>query len=370
MAFCPVAFGQKLSFGVVGGTNLTDDFRTLRYPFMYLGNTYTNLTYSDSRSFIFGPMLEIGLPNQWSIEVDALRRALKYTFVTDFPGSAVGAPTGPFHVSAPTWQFPVLLKYRFPMGKVQPFIAAGPSFRSHSDSNGARLSHRGITGGAGVEVSAGRLHVAPSVRYTRWASDDHSFQPTIQNQVELLIGLRYATNEHERRAFGNKAWFGVVAGVPLTHDFPRVSNDIPEYTGVSTRFADFRSVAGLLAEIGITDKLSLEVNGLYRRLHLDTGPDVVVTWEIPVLAKYKFSYSKVKPFVELGPSFRPTGNLNAYPSHYGISSGAGFEVDGGRVRFTPTLRYTRWAADNRPFGSPQQPFTKLDQVEFLVGISF
>jgi hypothetical protein len=123
-------------------------------------------------------------------------------------------------------------------------------------------------------------------------------------------------------------------------------------------------------EIGISDKLSLEVNGLYRRLHLRTGPDVVVTWEIPVLAKYKFNYSAVKPFVELGPSFRPTGNLNAYPSHYGISSGAGVEAYMRRLRFTPTVRYTRWAADNRPFGSPEQPFTKLDQVEVLVGISF
>jgi hypothetical protein len=123
-------------------------------------------------------------------------------------------------------------------------------------------------------------------------------------------------------------WFGVVAGVPLTHDFPRVLPDVPEYTGASIRFADFRSVAGLLVDIGVRDKLSLEVNGLCRRLHLRTGPDVVVTWEIPVLAKYKFNYSAVKPFVEVGPSFRPTGNLNAYR------------------------------------------FTKLDQVELLVGISF
>jgi hypothetical protein len=36
---CPVASGQKLSFGVVGGVNLTDDLRTLREPFAYLGNT-------------------------------------------------------------------------------------------------------------------------------------------------------------------------------------------------------------------------------------------------------------------------------------------------------------------------------------------
>ena len=165
-------------------------------------------------------------------------------------------------------------------------------------------------------------------------------------------------------------WFGVVAGVPLTHDFPPASPDIPEYTGEVTRFANFRSVAGLLAEIGFTGKLSLEVNGLYRRLHFNSGSEVVVTWEIPVLAKYKFNISAVKPFVELGPSFRPTGNLNySDPSHHGITSGAGVEVYAGRLRFTPTLRYTRWAADNRALVASQQ-LTKLDQVELLVGVSF
>ena len=97
------AWGQRLSFGVVGGTNLTDGYRTVRDSFTYLGNTYTNLTYSDSRSLIVGPMLELGLPNQWSIEVDALHRTLKNKHVTDFPGLGVSAPNTPFHASAPTW---------------------------------------------------------------------------------------------------------------------------------------------------------------------------------------------------------------------------------------------------------------------------
>ena len=91
---CPLALGQQISFGVVGGTNLTNDFRTLREPFAYLGSTYTNLSYSDSHCVIAGPMLEIGLAKQWSIEVNALRRPLSYTAVTDFPG-APGNPSSP-----------------------------------------------------------------------------------------------------------------------------------------------------------------------------------------------------------------------------------------------------------------------------------
>jgi len=356
---------QKLSFGIVGGTNLTDDFRTLRDPFTYLGNNYTYLSYSDSRSFIAGPTLEIGLPKWGSLEVNAVHRTLKYADMTDSPGTSA-----PFHASVPTWQFPLLLKYRFPISRARPFVEAGPSLRTYSNPSGSRPSHYGITGGAGVEVSAGSFHIGPSLRYTRWGSDDRPFRPTIRNQVELLVGVRYATDAGTRKLFGEKFWLGVVAGVPLTSDFPPASVDVLAYTGESTRFVNFRFVAGIMAEMGITDKLSLEANGLYRRLHFSTGPEVVVTWELPVLAKYKFSSSAFKPFVELGPSFRPTGNLNnSDPSHYGVTGGAGVEAYMRKLRVAPTVRYTRWAADNRVRVSPQQ-FTTLNQLELLVGVSF
>ena len=368
---CPVALGQKLSFGVVGGVNLTDDLRTLREPFAYLGNTYTDLTTSDSRSMIFGAMLEVGLPRRWSLEVDALHRTLKSTKTTDFPGSGAGPSFAPYHTSMPTWQFPLLLKYRFPAAsKVRPFVAAGPSFRTYGTPNGTRPAHYGITGGAGVDLSVGGFRIAPTLRYTSWAADGFSFRPTIRNQVELLVGLGCGTDAGKRRLFGERLWFGVVAGVPLTNDFHPDSADTPRYTGGSTRIFNFRSAAGLMVEAGVTDKVSLEVNGLYRRLHFPTGSEVVVTWEIPVLAKYKFSGSTVKPFVELGPSFRPTGNLNdVAPSHYGIAGGAGVEGRVGGVRFTPSVRYTRWAPDYRPLLT-SQTLTKRDQLELLVGVSF
>src|SRR5205814_5825386 len=41
------------------------------------------------------------------------------------------------------------------------------------------------------------------------------------------------------------------------------------------------------------------------------SPATVVTWEFPVLAKYRFALRGVKPFLEAGPSFRTTGNLNS-----------------------------------------------------------
>lgn len=54
----PVAFGQRLSFGAVGGTSITRDFRTLRYTFP---GEYSETTESGSRSLIIGPMAELGL---------------------------------------------------------------------------------------------------------------------------------------------------------------------------------------------------------------------------------------------------------------------------------------------------------------------
>ena len=44
-----------------------------------------------------------------------------------------------------------------------------------------------------------------------------------------------------------------------------------------------------------------------------------LTWEFPVMSKYKFGNRRVKPFVEAGPSFRlPPGNS----SLFGVAKGA------------------------------------------------
>jgi hypothetical protein len=363
------AFGQRLSFGVAGGTGLSRDFRTQRYTFPWEGASYTEVSESRTRSLVIGPMAELGLTGNWSVEVNALHRALRYSVRSDFPGTVCGVNTF-CGGDLPTWQFPVLVKYRIPLRPVKPFATLGPSFRTHGTPLGAQPSSFGITAGLGVELNAGPFYFAPTVRYTRWGADNLPFRPTVRDQVEVLGGIGYRTDSGTRRPFGRKVWLGLVAGVPVTNDFPPESTDTPEYTGVPRRTADFRSVAGLLAEVEVTSNLSLELNGLYRRLHFETGPEVVVTWQIPVLAKYNFGRRPLRPFVEAGPSFRLTGNLNnADPGHYGITGGAGAEARFRRLRVTPALRYTRWTADQRAFVSPQA-FTKRNQVELLAGISF
>lgn len=348
---------------------MTKDFRTLRYTFPLEGASYTEVSESGPRSVVIGPMVELALSGNWSVEVNALHRKLKYEVRSEVPGNFCGVNTF-CGGDVSTWQFPVLVKYRFPFQRFKPFAAVGPSFRTHNRPLGSRPSSFGITTGAGIELGAGALYFAPTVRYTRWGVDGLPFRPTIRNQVEVLGGIGYRTNAAARQPFGRKVWLGLIAGVPITNDFHQPSPDSPPYTGAAMRFADFRSTAGLLGEVELTNRLSLEVNALYRRLHFETGPEVVVTWQIPVLAKYGFGDGRVRPFVEVGPSFRLTGNLNnADPGHYGITAGTGAEARWRRLRFSPTLRYTRWTEDKWANVDPQA-FTRRDQVELLVGFSF
>lgn len=363
------AFGQRLSFGVVGGTSLTGDFRTLRNNWSFQGSSYTDISESGPRRLIIGPMIELGLRSGWSVEVNALHRTLGYTVRTDFPGRICGVDTF-CGADMSTWQFPVLAKYRISVRRVNPFVTLGPSFRTYSSPAGTRPSAYGITGGAGVEWNAGRFFFAPTVRYTRWRGEEAPFRPTIRNQVEILGGIGYRTDAAARTPFGRKIWLGLMVGTPLTNDFPLESPDAPAYTGEVRRAADFRSVAGLMAEVEIGRGASIEVNGLYRRLHFESGPEVVVTWQIPVLLKQTFGGGPLRPFVQGGPSFRLAGNLNnTDPARYGVTAGVGLEGRWRRLRLTPSLRYTRWAEDNRAFIVPQA-LTKRDQIELLAGFSF
>lgn len=157
--------------------------------------------------------------------------------------------------------------------------------------------------------------------------------------------------------------FGVEVGVPLTSDFqPDTLPSLP-YAGEVTRKLDFPFLTGIVVAIPAGEHLSVEVDGLYRRLRYPDDPSVVVTWEMPVLAKYRIASKVPGLFVEGGPSFRFTGNLNASnPSHYGVSVGVGAGFNVAWLRIEPAIRYTHWAADGRPPAFPPT-LTRVNQVE-------
>lgn len=211
--------------------------------------------------------------------------------------------------------------------------------------------------------------VTASDRYSPFGSDGFPVTLTRGDQDEAPVGRATAARTDAQQTLWSRLWVGVAAGVPLTNDFPPLPPDSLPYTGQVRRQLNFRFLAGPMVEVTLTRDWSVEADGLYRRLFFRDTPDIVVTWEIPVLAKYTFSYRKLTPFVEAGPSFRLAGNLNyTNPSHYGVTVGAGIETHLWRVRITPALRYARWAPDIRS-GIPPPVFTKLDQVELLVGFS-
>lgn len=196
-----VCFGQELAVGVIGGAMATDDL------------TGAGAT-SVSKRYAVGPALEIGLPLQLEIEVDALYRREGYQASFDGQLSSVFADE-----RANSWEFPIVLKYRFQSPVARPFVEAGyaprvihgsissngfddlpPSglqyYASRAGTNWP-ISH-GIVVGGGVQIAIGRLHLSPELRYTRWSNnaisgyydDGPSWQST-QNQVDVLLGVSW-----------------------------------------------------------------------------------------------------------------------------------------------------------------------------------
>jgi hypothetical protein len=151
------AYGQRISVGVVGGTNITGNYAGRAYssPADEFNPAYRVRYTTGSRSLILSAMLEGHLSDQLSIEANVLHRPMKQTIhheATYPDGSVVlgDQEWTPLRV----WEFPILLKYTLPesrwTGPVRPFFAAGPSFRTQEDATATEPSQIGFSAGAGV----------------------------------------------------------------------------------------------------------------------------------------------------------------------------------------------------------------------------
>jgi hypothetical protein len=189
--------------------------------------------------------------------------------------------------------------------------------------------------------------------------------------VELLGSVSYGTEVGSRSLAGRKIWLGLVAGTSVTDEFHVAMSDPPQVE--SRPYA-----AGLSVEVTLKERLSVEVDGLYRPLHAvieysnSDGyafPFTVLTWQLPVLGKHRLAASNFAPFVEGGPSLRLSGNTNGYaPSRYGATVGCGVGTTARKVKLAPAVRYTRWAKDPYGYGTPQSDYsrTAANEVEILV----
>jgi hypothetical protein len=192
----------RISFGLKGGLPFTgafvqDEFGKVNYPPVRCGDfgstectiTGTVQTFSASRNYLLGPMVEVHLPLGLSIEGDALYHPL-----------SLAVPADPAILQLPSitsfnfWEFPIVGKYKFRSPFARPYLEAGPSFRTASSVYSRYLASAGVTAGLGVEASAWRVHIAPEVRFIHWgrdASDAGLFYASKRNQAEFLVGLSY-----------------------------------------------------------------------------------------------------------------------------------------------------------------------------------
>ena len=191
------AFGQRLALGVKGGVRATDDF---------LSGSAT----SESKRYVVGPMVEVLLPYRLGVEVNALYRRFGYrTGRSDIFGSFAERHRGN------SWEFPMLLKYRFAgrlyasggyaprtingSGRtdiVELDFAGNPrlsTFRSDFDY----VSHGAVVG-AGIELGSERVRFSPEFRYTRWKDKAIDIQgsrgfmvQSNQNQMDVLLSITW-----------------------------------------------------------------------------------------------------------------------------------------------------------------------------------
>src|SRR5690348_3796874 len=91
---------QHLSVGIKGGVPLTDAFSDQTAH----GVDTLVHTFSDSKNFVIGPAVELGLPFGFAVEADALYRPLNLTIdSTVFPKSVIRSAT-----DITSWEFPIL----------------------------------------------------------------------------------------------------------------------------------------------------------------------------------------------------------------------------------------------------------------------
>lgn len=195
--------------------------------------------------------------------------------------------------------------------------------------------------------------------------------------AKLIIGALSVSCAAVAQPFG----VGIVAGVPFTGGLASATQN--EVDLIQRTYSDSNLyVIGAMVELRLPFGLGLEADGLYHPINFSETIQVVPagaghysenysSWVFPILAKYRFSFPVVKPFVEAGPSFRTVGSGLSWLSGKGFALGGGVELKVLKLRIAPELRYTHWGSDNVPppdvgsFAPSQQ-----NQGEFLVGFSF
>ncbi|MBZ5576108.1 MAG: PorT family protein [Acidobacteriia bacterium] len=197
-------------------------------------------------------------------------------------------------------------------------------------------------------------------------------------------------------AFAQPFTAGIKLGAPLDDFLNTIQDPTINYHSVTNRY-----LVGPTVELRLPFGLGVEVDALYRHYNFQGAGNIspagttltthgsTGAWEFPLLAKYRFPFPVVRPFVDAGVAWDtlqgfkqvvtvvsgvpvlPPANLNqpAHNTTTGFVTGAGLDVHAPYVHLSPEIRYTRWGAQH--FFSPNGGFSSnQNQVEVLLGITF
>ena len=183
---------------------------------------YSGYTVSTQR-YIVGGVAELRLPLGFGVEFDALYRHLHYdgsiAYTVPFTGLVYALPT---RTTGNNWEFPLLLKYRFHVPVVRPYLDAGAAWdtlaglkqtimggpinpggpvvpagttTTSSPSELKENTTMGFVLGGGVDIHAAFLHISPEIRFTRWNSaqigDTFGLLRSNRNQAEFIVGFTF-----------------------------------------------------------------------------------------------------------------------------------------------------------------------------------
>jgi hypothetical protein len=188
---------QRVSFGVKGGVPISSP------P----GQN------DESRRYIVGPSVEIRLPANFAVEIDALYQRTGSSFNASFFDPERGTTsTYTSRERGNSWQFPILAKYYIGSRSRtwQPFLSTGYALQvswNHGDSqssvtSGTALSTQnyknksdfrtplnvGAVLAGGIRYNAGKVALLPEFRYTRWGAFTSA---TRKNQTHFLMGVSF-----------------------------------------------------------------------------------------------------------------------------------------------------------------------------------
>jgi hypothetical protein len=185
------AAAGPLSFGLKAGLPLSDAVSAVSSQSF----SFT----SQPKKYLWGGSAELKLPAGFGVEFDALYRRVDYS-------GASPSPAATQSVTASAWEFPLLLKYKFPGVVARPFLDAGLAFDTLngltqtiaaktglSSAPPSGQTSKGFVAGGGFDLNLHVLHLTPEIRYTHWGSsalvDPLDLVRGTQNQADFLLGI-------------------------------------------------------------------------------------------------------------------------------------------------------------------------------------